>query len=167
MTEKPTLPTLPGRQTETDAWRDAIDSAYRGVLGARLLAFLVDIAIVATLFVILAFAVFVLGLLTLGLGWGLYLILGPATGILYSTLTVGGPRQSTIGMRLMGLRVVTTDGGRPDMLAAAVHALLFYVAAGTFVLWLIVVGVAFLRRDRRLGHDLVTGLVVVNRQGST
>lgn len=163
MTEKPSVPSMSNQRIDAERWQNAVDSAYRGVLGARLIAYLIDIAVVAVLIVLFGFAILFFGLFTFGLGWGLYLVLVPATGILYSTLTVGGPRQSTIGMRLMGLRVVTTDGGRPDMLAAAVHALLFYVAAGTFVLWLLVVGVAFIRRDRRLGHDLVTGFVVINR----
>lgn len=163
MTEKPPVTAIPDRHPETERWQSAVDGAYRGILGTRCLAFLIDIAIIAVLTVVFGFAVLFIGFLTFGLGWGLYFILGPATAILYSAFTVGGARQSTIGMRLMGLRVVTTDGGRPDMIVAAAHALLFYVAAGTFVLWLIVVGVAFLRRDRRLGHDLVTGLTVINR----
>ena len=38
-------------------------------------------------------------------------------------------------MRMMGLRVVDAGSGGPvDKITAAVHALLFYVAAGTFVL---------------------------------
>lgn len=168
MTEKPTVPPMPIQRAEVEGWQSVVNGAYRGVLGARMLAFLIDIAIITLLYLVFAFAVLVLGFLSFGLAWALYFILGPATAILYSAFTVGGSRQSTIGMRLMGLRVVTIDGGRPDMVIAAAHALLFYVAAGTFVLWLVVVGAAFLRRDRRLGHDLLTGLVVINRgEGST
>ena len=37
----------------------------------------------------------------------------------------------------------------------------FYVAAGTFVLWLLDVACGFARADRRMGHDLLTGFVVV------
>lgn len=163
MTEKPSVPPMPIQRAEAERWERAVDVAYRGVLGSRIPAFLIDIAIITVLYLIFAFAIFVLGFLSFGLAWTLYFVLGPATAILYSAITVGGRHNSTIGMRLMGLRVVTTDGGRPDMVIAAAHALLFYVAAGTFVLWLVVVGTAFLRRDRRLGHDLLTGLVVINR----
>jgi hypothetical protein len=49
------------------------------------------------------------------------------------------------------------------MLTAAVHALLFYVAAGTFVLWLLDLFLGVARSDRRLGHDLLTGVVLVRR----
>ena len=40
-------------------------------------------------------------------------------------------------------------------------ALFFYVAAGTVALWLLDIACGFVRADRRLGHDLLTGLVVV------
>ena len=55
----------------------------------------------------------------------------------------------------------TATGGRPDGIVAAVHALFFYVAAGTVALWLLDIACGFVRADRRLGHDLLTGLVVV------
>jgi len=104
-----------------------------------------------------------IGLLTFGLGWGLFAIL-PASAIIYNAITIGGPRQSTIGMRMMGLRVVgATTGGPVGMLTAAVHALLFYLAAGTFVLWLFDLFLGFARSDGRLGHDLLTGVVLVRQ----
>ena len=83
------------------------------------------------------------------------------TGLGYAAVTIGGPRQATFGMRMAGLRVETANGGRPDGLAAAVHALLFYVAASTVGLWALDVLIGFARSDRRMGHDLLTGLVVV------
>ena len=52
--------------------------------------------------------------------------------IIYSAITLGGPHQATIGMRMMGVRAWTpTTGGPFDRLTAAVHALLFYVAVTT------------------------------------
>ena len=65
---------------------------------------------------------------------------------------------------MMGLRVVdATTGGPVGVLTAAVHALLFYVAAGTLVLWLFDLFLGLARSDRRLGHDLLTGIIVVRR----
>ncbi len=75
---------------------------------------------------------------------------------------MGGSKQSTIGMRMMGLRVVAPESGRPvDMLTAAVHALLFYVAISTFLLWCLDILFGLVRADRRLGHDVLLGLAVV------
>jgi hypothetical protein len=44
---------------------------------------------------------------------------------------------------------------------AAVHALLFYVAASTFFLWVLDLGLGMVRSDRRLGHDLLTNIAFV------
>jgi uncharacterized RDD family membrane protein YckC len=135
-------------------------SATEGVLGRRFFAYLIDLLIILALMAVLSIIIGVLGILTLGLGWALYAVVVPGTGILYSAITVGGSRQSTIGMRMMGLRVLRLSGGRVDWVSAGVHALLFYLAASTFLLWVldIIIGVA--RDDRRMGHDLLVGLMV-------
>ena len=79
-----------------------------------------------------------------------------------SAVTVGGAAQSTWGMRMMGLRVVTPASGlRVDFLTAAIHALLFYVAISTFLLWFVDILFGLMRSDRRLGHDVLVGLAVV------
>ncbi len=131
-----------------------------GVMGSRVFAWIGDIVVVFALSWLLVIAIGVLGVLTLGLGWLLFPAVA-ATAFAYAAITIGGRRQATWGMRMAGLRVETVDGGRPDALAAAVHALLFYVAAGTVGLWVLDILIGFARSDRRLGHDILTGLVVV------
>lgn len=131
-----------------------------GVMGSRVFAWIGDIVVVFALSWLLVIAIGVLGVLTLGLGWLLFPAVA-ATAFVYAAITIGGRRQATWGMRMAGLRVETVDGGRPDALAAAVHALLFYVAAGTVGLWVLDILIGFARSDRRLGHDILTGLVVV------
>jgi uncharacterized RDD family membrane protein YckC len=133
-----------------------------GVLGRRFFAYVIDIIVIFGIVALLAIAVGILGIVTFGLAWLLYgVIFTPAIAIIYNALTIGGAAQSTIGMRMMGLRVFREDGGAPDKITAAVHALLFYIAATTFVLWLVDVGIGIVRDDRRIGHDLLTGLIVV------
>jgi uncharacterized RDD family membrane protein YckC len=136
-----------------------------GVLGRRFFAYLVDILIVFGLVTLLAIAIFIIGIVTFTLGWGLYaLLFPPLVAIVYNALTIGGPAQSTLGMRMTGLRVVDAgNGGRVDKITAAVHALLFYLAAGTFILLAIDVFIGMMRPDRRLGHDLLTGVMLVRR----
>ena len=82
----------------------------RASLGARFVAYLLDILFILGFTALLTLAITVLGVLTFGLGWTLFAIL-PASGILYSAVTVGGAAQSTWGMRMMGLRVVTPASG--------------------------------------------------------
>jgi uncharacterized RDD family membrane protein YckC len=136
-----------------------------GVLGRRFFAYLIDILVIFGLIAVLATAIFVFGIVTLTLGWWLYgLLFPPVVAIIYNALTIGGPAQSTVGMRMMGLRVVDAGSGGPvDKITAAVHALLFYLAAGTFVLLALDVFVGLMRSDRRLGHDLLTGVTLVRR----
>lgn len=132
-----------------------------GVLGSRLFAWIGDIVILFFLGGAIVLVLGVLGIVTFGATWLLIPIATIATGLGYAALTIGGPRQATFGMRMAGLKVETASGGRPDGLAAAVHALLFYVAASTVGLWVLDILIGFARSDRRMGHDLLTGLVVV------
>lgn len=133
----------------------------RASLGARFVAYLLDILFIFGFTVILSVAITFIGVVTFGLGWTLFAVL-PASGILYSAITVGGSGQATWGMRMMGLRVVAPESGtRVDMITAAVHALLFYVAISTFLLWFVDMLFGLMRADRRLGHDLLLGLAVV------
>ncbi len=136
----------------------------RASLGARFVAYLLDILFIFGFTALLTLAITLIGLVTFGLGWTLFAIL-PASGILYSAVTVGGAAQSTWGMRMMGLRVVAPSSGvRVDVITAGVHALLFYVAISTFLLWAIDILLGLVRSDRRLGHDLLLGLAVVRAE---
>lgn len=134
-----------------------------GVLPRRTLAWAVDVVVVLVITTVLALAIAVVGLVTLGLGWSLFALL-PATGIVYSAATIGGPAQATLGMRMNGLRAVqASDGGRVHWIAAAVHALLFWAALTSFVLWALDVLIGVARADARLGHDLLVNVAVVRR----
>ncbi len=132
----------------------------RASLGARSVAYLLDILFIFGFTALLTLFIVVIGALTFGLGWTLFAVL-PASGILYSAVTVGGAGQGTWGMRMMGLRVVNQAGTRVDMITAAIHALLFYVAISTFLLWALDIVIGLVRPDRRLGHDILLGLAVV------
>ncbi|HZB38523.1 MAG TPA: RDD family protein [Beijerinckiaceae bacterium] len=140
-------------------WAPAVSTD--GVLSRRLFGYLVDLIMIGLLALVLSIFIGFIGLLTLGLGWSLFAIL-PFTGILYSAITLGGSKQSTVGMRLMGVRGLDAISGGPvGHLRAAVHALLFYVAATTFLLWVVDVIIGMARSDRRMGHDLLVGLAFV------
>jgi uncharacterized RDD family membrane protein YckC len=143
----------------------AIDTRLtQGVIARRFWAYLIDLLVIALWIVLVSIGIFFLGLLTLGVGWGLFFVL-PLTAltfIVYNAVTIGGASQATVGMRTMGLRVVDPQTGRGvSMLAAAVHALFFYVAISTFLLWACDVFVGFIRDDRRFLRDLLTGMLVI------
>ena len=133
-----------------------------GVLSRRLGGYLVDLVIIAVLMGILWTVIAILGVLTFGFGWMLFALL-PLTAIAYNALTIGGPAQATIGMRMAGVRVVDvmSGGGRVGLVQAAVHAVLFWLAASTGLLLAVDILVCFARPDRRLGHDLLSGVALV------
>jgi uncharacterized RDD family membrane protein YckC len=158
----------PFQSTQSPSWGPGPTMALgqtEGVLSRRLIGYLIDIVVVFGLIALLAVAIFLLGIVTFTLGWSLYaLLFPPVVAIIYNAVTIGGPAQATVGMRVAGVRVVdAATGGPVGMPTAAVHALLFYVAAGTFVLWLFDIFIGIARSDRRLGHDLLTGVLVVRR----
>lgn len=82
--------------------------ALDGVLTRRMLAFVIDYLIVGALTVALAVAFFLLGVVTLGAGWLLFFVFGPATVLIILTYiwrTMGGPDQATVGMKMMGIKI--------------------------------------------------------------
>jgi uncharacterized RDD family membrane protein YckC len=132
--------------------------AYDGVRTRRIFAFLIDYLIVILLLIPFGLLVLLLGLLTFGLGWGLFAILGPAVALVYVWNTLGGPNQATTGMRMMGIRLDRLDGRPIDGLLAVVHSVLFW--AGNAVLTPLVLLVTLFSDRKRALHDLLLGTVV-------
>lgn len=132
---------------------------YEGVRTRRVLAFLLDYVIVALLLIPFAILVALLGLLTLGLGWMLYSVLVPAIALIYVWNTLGGPRQATKGMQMMGIRLERLDGNRVDGLLAVVHSVLFW--AGNVILSPLILLATLVLDRKRTVHDLLLGTVVV------
>jgi uncharacterized RDD family membrane protein YckC len=155
--------TSPLPATTSSLQERAISQSGRtgGVLVPRLVAYVIDLSIVGLIGLIVAMSVSFLGLITFGIGWMLFPIIGICTAMAYAAITIGGVRQATIGMRVSGVRVERSDGGAPDGITAAAHCLLFYVATFTVGLYLLTLAIGLLRRDGRMGHDLLTGLVLV------
>ena len=93
---------------------------FEGVLARRVVAFFVDIVVIALPLVFLAIFIFMFGLVTLGLGWFLFLFYGPIAviwALVYYGLTLGSPASATIGMRMVDLEMRTWYGA-PCLLRA-------------------------------------------------
>lgn len=132
--------------------------AYDGVRTRRVFAFLLDYLIVGLLLVPFGILVFLLGLLTLGLGWSLFGVLAPAVALTYVWNTLGGRNQATTGMRIMGIRLDRLDSRPVDGLFAVVHSVLFW--AGNLLLTPLVLLVTLFSDRKRTLHDLLLGTVV-------
>jgi uncharacterized RDD family membrane protein YckC len=140
-----------------DDWR-----VYEGVRTRRIVAFLIDYAIVALLVIPFAILVGIFGIVTLGLGWALFSILVPAVALSYIWTTMGSPKQATVGMRMMGIRLERLDGKPVDGLLAVLHSVLFW-AANVVLTPLILLATLFLDRKRTV-HDLLLGTVVARAE---
>jgi uncharacterized RDD family membrane protein YckC len=136
---------------------------FDGVLPRRVLAFLIDVAVILAP-VALAFVVIVLfGLVTFGLGWFLLWLLYPGSivwALVYYGSTLGSPASATIGMRVMDIEMRTWYGAPCYFVLGAVHAVAYYVSVST--LTPLVLLVCFFNARQRLLHDIVLGTVVIN-----
>lgn len=138
---------------------------FDGVLPRRVVAFFIDLAIIALPLVLAAMFIFAFGVVTLGLGWALYWLLPPASviwALVYFGATLGGPNSATIGMRVMDLEMRTWYGAPAYFVLGAVHAIAFWVSASA--LSPLILLVAFFNERRRLLHDIVLGTVVINNK---
>lgn len=143
---------------------DALDdiALYDGVRTRRVLAFFIDYAIVLALCVPVAVLIFFIGIFTLGLGFFLYPILFLLVAIPYIGLSLGGQKQATPGMRMMGLRIARLDGRPVDFMLAVVHGVLFWALNAVLTPFILL---ATLVLDRKQTvHDWLLGTVVIRRQ---
>jgi uncharacterized RDD family membrane protein YckC len=138
---------------------------FEGVPARRVIAFFIDLIIIAVPIVFLAMFIFAIGVVTLGLGFVLYGLLPAASvvwALLYYGTTFGSPRSATIGMRVMDLEMRTWYGAPAYFVLGAVHAVAFWVTLSVFTPLILLV--CFFNERRRLLHDMLVGTVVINNE---
>jgi uncharacterized RDD family membrane protein YckC len=136
---------------------------FEGVLTRRVLAFIIDLIIIAIPLILATIGIFVFGLLTLGLGWTLFWLLSPASviwAVAYFGITLGSPASATIGMRAMDLEMRTWYGAPAYFLLGAVHAVVYWVSVSVLTPFIRLIGLFNARR--RLLHDMLIGTVIIN-----
>jgi uncharacterized RDD family membrane protein YckC len=159
-----------GQTDSATGFANAYDPAlqpefFEGVLSRRIVAFCIDVVILAVpvLFAVLFIALF--GVVTLGLGWLLFWLLPPATvvwAIAYYGLCFGGPHSATVGMRMMDIEMRTWYGERAYFLLGAVHAVVYWISVSALTPLILLV--ALFNERRRLLHDMLLGTVVINNE---
>ncbi len=134
----------------------------RASLGARTVAYLLDILFIFGFTALLTLLITVIGVVTFGLGWTLFAISAGERGHLQrhhgGRLQAEHDRAAPDGAagRGPGARRV----GR--FITAAVHALVVLRRGLDLLLWCLDLAFGLMRSDRRLGHDLLLGLAVVH-----
>ncbi|MGC9269672.1 RDD family protein [Acidiphilium sp.] len=141
-----------------DAW------LTRDVWPRRIVAFMIDVIVIALLALAVAWVILVFGILTLGLGF-LLLHLLPLVPPIYYIAWLCTRAAATPGQRLLGLTLRQDDTLdqpeplRPSIAQAIVWTVLLYLSFALSMLPFLLVLVT--RRHRAL-HDLLSGLTVVH-----
>jgi len=136
---------------------------FEGVLARRVIAFFIDVIVIAIPVMLAAIFILIFGFITLGLGWILFWLWWPAAviwALIYYGATLGSPHSATIGMRVMELQMRTWYGAPCYFVLGAVHAIVFWLTVSLLTPFILLVG--FFNERRRLLHDILLGTVVIN-----
>jgi uncharacterized RDD family membrane protein YckC len=136
---------------------------FEGVLARRMIAFVIDLVIITVPIVLACIFILLFGLVTLGLGLGLFFLVVPGSvvwALVYCGATMGAPASATLGMRTVDIEVRTWYGAPCYFLLGAVHAIAFWLTTSTFTPLVLLVGL--LNERHRLLHDFLLGTVVIN-----
>lgn len=134
-----------------------------GLRRRRILAHLVDAAIVILIGAVLAIPATLLGVLSFGLLAGPMALLLALVPLLYHAFLVSGDKRGTFGHRFAGIKVETLDGRAANFIQAGAHWILFYLTVA--FTWGLVLVWSFFNPRKRLLHDVLTGLTVRRRNG--
>jgi uncharacterized RDD family membrane protein YckC len=141
---------------------------FDGVPARRVIAFLIDLIILALPLVILALFFLAIGIVTLGFGFILFGMM-PAISVVWALFyygaTLGGPRSATLGMRTMDIEMRTWYGSPAYFVLGAVHAIVFWVSVSVLTPFILLV--CFFNVRGRLLHDFLVGTVVINNPART
>jgi uncharacterized RDD family membrane protein YckC len=131
----------------------------------RVVAFVIDLFILATPVVAVALFALAATIATFGIAGLFFALLLPLFwpmiviwALCYYGLTFGSPASATIGMRVMDLEMRTWYGSPAYFLLGAVHGLLFWMT----VWFPVVLIVPLFNNRRRLLHDMLIGTIVIN-----
>jgi uncharacterized RDD family membrane protein YckC len=140
---------------------------FDGVLARRMIAFVIDLVIIAVPVVLVVMFMVAASIVTLGIAAVLFALLSPlywplivVWAVCYYGLTFGSPASATIGMRGMDLELRTWYGAPAYFVLGAVHAVVFWVTVSFLTPLVLLVGV--FNHRRRLLHDMLVGTVVIN-----
>ena len=133
---------------------------YDGVLPRRVIAYVLDLALIFGLWIALSMVFGVAGILTFGALTPLGLVVLAVLPVGYHTFFIGHG-GATPGMRIFDLEVRSWTGRPPDYFQAFLTAVLFY-ASVSLTVWLVMLVPLFTDRNRTL-HDILAGTIVLRR----
>ncbi len=140
---------------------------FDGVLARRLIAFVIDLIILALPVIFGALFMVATTIATLGIAAILFAVLSPLFwplivlwAICYYGFTFGSPASATVGMRVMEIEMRTWYGAPAYFVLGCVHAIVYWVTISFLTPLILLVG--FFNSRGRLLHDILVGTVVIN-----
>jgi len=136
---------------------------FEGVVARRIVAFLIDFLILSVPVIFVSMFIFVVGIVTFGLGFLFYGLLWPGMvvwAIVYYGMTLGGAASATVGMRIMDIEMRTWYGAPAYFVLGAVHAVVFWVTVSAITPLVLIV--CLFNERRRCLHDFLVGTVIIN-----
>ena len=150
---RPHRPSLPDPATAPEL--------FEGVLTRRVLAYLIDFALLIAICGAILLVGFIAGFFTFGVGWIGLPIAIPVAILGYYVLTLGSRMRATVGMQLMDIVLTPTRGAPLDGWKILIHPLVFWITV--WVAWPISLVVALLTPRREMVQDLIAGTLMVRR----
>ena len=150
---RPGRPNLPDPATAPEL--------FEGVLTRRVLAYLIDFALLIAICGAILLVGFIAGFFTFGVGWIGLPIAIPVAILGYYVLTLGSRMRATVGMQLMDIVLTPTRGAPLDGWKILIHPLVFWITV--WVAWPISLVVALLTPRREMVQDLIAGTLMVRR----
>lgn len=134
---------------------------FDGVLVRRVLAYLLDVALLIAAATLVGVVSLILGFFTLGIPWLLLPVVIPAIILGYYAITLGSPMRATVGMSAFDIVLVPARGYPLDGWKILIHPLVFWVTV--WFAWPISLAVALFTPRQQMVQDLVTGTLMLRR----
>ena len=138
---------------------------FEGVLTRRVIAFVVDVVLLAMIVACICVVGFIAGFFSFGVAWLFVPIVIPFAIVGYYSRTLGSPTRATVGMSMMDIVLVPARGYPLDGWKILVHPLVFWITV--WVAWPISLVVALMTPRRQMVQDLVTGTLMLRRSPMT
>lgn len=145
--------TLPDPQTAPEL--------FDGVLTRRVVAYLIDLAIIGFIALVVSFVGMILGLFTFGLAWLTLPVIVPLAVLGYYAATLGSPMRATVGMNVMDIVLTPTRHTPLDGWAILIHPVAFWITV--WVAWPISLVFALFTPRQQMVHDYVAGTLMLRR----
>jgi uncharacterized RDD family membrane protein YckC len=134
---------------------------FDGVLQRRVMAYLLDVALIIAAVTVVSVLSVILGFFTLGIPWLLLPVVIPAIILGYYAITLGSPMRATVGMSVFDIVLVPARGYPLDGWKILIHPIVFWITV--WVAWPISLVVALFTPRQQMVQDLVTGTLMLRR----